>query len=624
MKKIFFITAMIAGFTSCKKFLDTKPTDYYTPVNYYSTEVQLKQALTSAYANLMNAPIYGQVLPFNFTASNDELLGGTSAVNLDGRGARFMFDATQGNVGNLYQYLYVGVANLNQLIDNIDKPAITDASRKNIKGQALFLRGYYYFLLTIHFGSVPMPLHLPGISDVNIPQTPQAQVYAQIESDMKAAETLLDGITAAKQGTNELITQSAVQAVLAKVYLYWAGYPQNNTEKYKDVITYTNKVIGSGLHTLNADYRQVFTNYCQDLYDYKESIWEVGSYGAAAGTAVRAGNDIGNFVGVGSGGYNAADPTSFSTAAWLYATKKFYDSYEVDAASTLTPKASFDIRRDWNIANYNLTFNPRKVNVRTNAWQFYPYKFRREVCPLTWRAAGIYGINWPVMRYADVLLMKAEAENFVNGATTEAYDAINTVRKRGYGILYGNVLKTITVTNGGTGYVAATPPVVTISGGGGSGATAVAVVNAGGVVTGIQITNPGTLTAAGPYFTSAPTVTIAAPTSGTQAIANATITNGTEANLAAGLSKANFQLAIRDERMRELNQEGVRRFDLIRWGNYAGDMQAYAVQAVTDGATAGNLAGLQGLQNIQKKHEMFPIPVYEINLNHALVQNPGW
>lgn len=620
MKRISFILAIAAlGLSSCKKFLDTKPTDTYTPVNYYTTSAQLQQALNSAYSTLMRQNLYGQVLGFNFTASNDELLS-TRTTDGDARGLRFNFDATNAYVGNLYSYCYIGIGNLNELLDNINKP-VDSTNRNIIKGQALFLRGYYYFLLTMHFGDVPLVLHVPAITDVNIPQTKQADIYAQIESDMKQAETLLQGYTLSKLGYSDVVSLDAVQAVLSRVYIYWAGFPQNNTTKYNDALTYANKVVNSGLHSLNPDYRQVFINLCQDKYDIKESIWELGSYSAAQGTNVKTGNDIGNFVGI-SSSYVASDTTSFGGAGWVYTTKKLYDIYGVDATSTVVPQSSFDIRRDWNCASYYYTGSPRAKKAYNLVWENYSGKFNRSYCPLISKANGIYGINWPVIRYSDVLLMKAEAENQVNGPTAAAYDAINQVRRRGYGILNGNVVKSIKITFGGTGYT--TAPTVTFTGGGGSGATGTAVIS-NGVVTGISLTNPGNLTTVGPYYTSAPTIVISGG-GGTGAMATATITAATDADLASGLSKSDFQLAIRDERMKELNAEGLRRFDLIRWGNYVNDIQNFAVYAAANGVQASNANpnGYQGLLNITQKNVLLPIPVYELNLDHALVQNPGW
>ncbi|MRG45801.1 RagB/SusD family nutrient uptake outer membrane protein [Chitinophaga sp. SYP-B3965] len=676
MKRIYlFAWIMIAGLSSCKKFLDTKPTDFYTPDNYYNTEAQLQQALTGVYGDLMRPELYAQVIPFNFTTTTDEVLSNRTADG-DTRGLRYNYDASQVYVGNLWRFSYVGIANLNSLLLNINKPEMDSTKRNIIKGQALFLRGFLYFTLTSNYGDVPLILRPLAINETTIPAAAQKDVYAQIEKDMKEAEELLKNYTTAKLGYNDVATLSAVQAMLARVYLYWAGYPLNDVSKYQDVITYTSKVVNSGLHALNPDYRQIFINLSKDQYDVKENIWEIGSYGAAPGVATKSGNDIGNFVGI-SSAIVAADTASYSSASWVWVTRKLFDAYEVDPANTATPlKSSLDVRRDWNCANYIWGGTPRVRQPRPNVWQMSAGKFRREYCPAMVRnvngAAGAYNINWPVIRYSDVLLMRAEAENYVNGPAN-AYADINLVRRRGYGIMNGNVVKSVVVNNQGSGYTVA--PTVTITGGGGSGATGTAVVTSGKVV-GVYLSSPGALTA-GSYYSSAPfviigtawtagtayavgtqitnagnlytvtttgTSTITPPTqltgassaavtgavftyAGVVATATATITNGTEADLTPGLGREDFQLAIRDERMRELCFEAVRKADLIRWGNFYQDMQTFAAWAGANGASVtatGNPNGLQGAQNVGTRHVLLPKPTYELNLNRALIQNTGW
>lgn len=677
MKRICILACIvIAGLTSCKKFLDTQPTDFYTTTNYYGTEAQLQQALNGVYGDLMRPELYAQVMGFNFVSTTDEVMSNRTTDG-DARGLRYNYDASLVHIANIWRYAYVGINNLNSLLDNIDKPTM-DASRRNIiKGQALFLRGFLYFILTSNYGDVPVVLHTPAINDVNIPQVKQADVYVQIEKDMKEAEVLLKDYTITQAKFNEVVTLSAVQAMLARVYLYWAGYPQNNTAKYQDVITYTDKVILSGLHALNPDYRQVFINLATDQYDVRENIWELGSLGAAAGVVNKSGNDIGNFVGIQST-LTALDSTSYNSAAWVWATKKLFDAYETDPNSTLLPnKPSLDIRRDWNCANYIYSgTNPRVKAARPNPWQMCAGKFRREYVPQAIRntngVGGTYNINWPMIRYSDVLLMRAEAENYVNGPTN-AYNYVNQVRKRGYGLMNGNVVKSITMVSTGDGYTKT--PAVTITGGGGNGATGTAILTSG-KITGIYLNSPGALTV-GSYYTTSPVVVIgtfwtpgASYTTGTQvtnggmlytvttagtatntppshtsgasdpavtgavftyagtaATATATITTGSESDLTPGLSKDAFQLAIRDERMRELCFEAVRKADLIRWGSFVSDMQNFASWATANGAgvtSTGNPNGLQGVRNISARHVMLPKPTYELNLNRLLTQNAGW
>lgn len=730
MKRIFFFAALlILGLSSCKKFLDTTPTDFYTPINYYNSAAELQQALQGCYGLLAHQNIWGQYQNYSFNSATDELISNQNNSNAALRAATFTYDATNSYIAAGWQYLYLCINNCNGVIDNINRPTMDSTQRNVILGQAKYIRGYCYFLLTMNWRNVPLVLHQLGLSNVSVAASPAADIYAQIETDMKSAETLLKTQTLATQTYNDVVTQDAVQAMLARVYMYWAGYPLNNTAKYQDALTYCTKVINSGNHSLNPDYKQIFINLCQDKYDVKEDLWEVGSYGTASGGTGSKSNDYGNFVGIQST-LVTTDTSSYGSADWTCVTQKLYDAYPLNTASPATLQPSYDLRRDWNCANYKFlaatvtTTNPlgrQKVTI-ANPWLMCPGKIRREYVPYAVRVGANYNINIQLMRYADVLLMYAEAYNQVNkgpgsftgntSVPTTAYDAINMVRRRGWGILYGNLVKNIAVTAGGSGYTtaatvtmtggggtgAAAVPIftngtltgmiitnagtgytsgptitiagaggtgatataavgngkvitiqivnrgsgytngvnVTISGGGGSGATGVAqVVN--GVVTNVILTSPGTLTTAGPYYTSAPTVTISGG-GGTGATATATITNSTDADLPAGLSQTDFQSALRDERLKELCFEFVRKWDLIRWyGDGAGYgsngagisyptyMNNFANYAIANGTNTTPGSFLSAIyQSVLPKHLLQPVPQYELGLDHALTQNPGW
>ncbi|KLT67438.1 RagB/SusD family nutrient uptake outer membrane protein [Pedobacter sp. BMA] len=627
----FMLIVLLSITTSCKKYLDTTPNDFYSTVNYYDTQVQLQAALNAVYSTMSSGKMFGLIQHFNFNSTTDEMLTNRSLAG-DNRGLNYAnWNAGHTRVADMWQGPYIAINLANNLIDNINKPTMDEAQRGYIKGQALFLRAYNYFLLTINFGEVPLILHSPGIEEVNIASASQLTIYQQIEADLKEAETLLAGRTSASLGYNDVVTITAVQTMLAKVYLYWAGYPIKDTSKYEDVVTYANKVVNSGLHQLNPDYKQVFINLFQDKYDIKEDILEWGSFGGAAGANIKTGNDIGNFVGITSAiSTNVTPLYSYSSAAWVWASRKLFDSYEAIPTSTLQLKASLDTRRDWNCADFTYTYSivngaeARSTAAIINLWQLRCGKFRREYAPFEQRNSGFYGANWPALRYADLLLMRAEAN--ILKATPDLATAkadIETVRRRAYGTMYGNIVKDITVTRGGTGYSATTPPIVTISGGGGSGATATAVVSTAGVVTGIRLSSRGTLTTSGPYYTSAPTVTIAAPTTGTAALATATITNGTEYQLASGLSQAALLDMMKLERMRELCYEGLRRNDLVRWGNFYNDMVDFRVYATANGI-GGNSNAISALAAVEQKHVLLPKPTYEMNLNKLLKQNPGY
>lgn len=416
-KHIYFLLLIIISFTSCEKFLDTKPQDFVSPETYFNTEQDLQRALNGAYNRLVDN--YGRLYQrglWSYLAVSDEFFyNGISVNNIKVSD----FDASNLDVSRFWEVSYQGIDRANQIIANVQKPLMDETKRNSIKGQALFLRAYYHFLLVSNYGDIPLKL-LPTLSpnEKPLPRSPIAEVYAQIVADMKQAETLCLPISSL--ATNEIVSRTAVQAILARVYLKMAGAPLNDVAKYQDALTYSDKVINSGLHTLNSDYKQIFINHSQDIIEPKECIWEIGMYGNQQGVEQLAGS-----VGIDNGILSTSADIGIS-AGTMRVTKRVYDYYKAT-----------DLRRDWAISPfyYKTTLG---VTVATNytATQIYDRnigKWRRAYELLLPKHKTYNSTNFPVVRYSDVLLMKAEAENQVNGPTTVAYNAMNQVRRRGFG-----------------------------------------------------------------------------------------------------------------------------------------------------------------------------------------------
>ncbi|MEO6523743.1 MAG: RagB/SusD family nutrient uptake outer membrane protein [Mucilaginibacter sp.] len=609
--KYTLLTTLILTATACNKMLDTNPTDFITPAAYYKTPYQLQNALIGVYATMGNIGAFGNNYLYNFNTNSDESYGRATEDT-----PSFLFGAENVNVSNFWQQMYAGIGNANLLLASIDGVTATQSQKDVIRGETLFLRSYFYFMLVSNYGDVPLVIDPTGsITDVNIARAPMKQVYLQIINDLTSAETLLKTQTITSLGYSGKANHTAVMGLLARVNLYMAGFPLYDVSRYPEVISWCQKIIDTKEHALNPDYKQVFINYAQDKYDIKENLFEIEFEGLVSGKNLGT-TYTGRYCGI-----RCVDETKGFSAGYLNATKKLYDAYELNTLNTASPnKTSFDIRRDWNCANYTwsetttATYTPV-----TNTWIMNSGKWRREYETTATKDKNYTNENYAVIRYSDILLMMAEAENELNGPT-KAYPFVNQVRQRGYGILYGNVVRNIAITNAGSGYT--TAPTVNIVGGGGSGATATATV-AAGKITSISIINPGTLTVAGPYYTSAPTITFTA-TAGTGAAATATISKSTDADLSATqtASKESLRQAIKDERLRELCFEAFRRNDLIRWGNYVGDIKDFLAYASANGGTATVIT--TPATRLSSRNIYFPIPIHEMSLNKALVQNPGY
>jgi Shikimate 5-dehydrogenase len=600
-KYLLALTLVTQG--ACKKFLETKPSDFLAPETYYNTEKELTYALTGVYDVLGNSDLYGDNIFYQFDITDEGVYGHagvTAGVQV------YNFSSSDPIVASTWETLYNGIGRANLLLENIDRPVMDEAKRKVIKGEALFLRGYYYFLLAQMWGDVPLILSTTtSPDDTQRPRTPLSEVYKQILTDLKEAETLVQPIRTL--GFGGRANKSAVRGMLARVCLYMAGYPLNDKSKYTDARDWAKKVIDDGEagHALNNSYDQVFINLAADKYDVKESLFEVEFWGNRSDAYTESGR---------LGSRNGIRCTNVDTGYSLgriNATPRFYNRYQ-----------PLDERRDWNIAPYiygGTNSAVREYWPESNTWQRSCGKYRRMYEVLLPKSTSFTPINYPIMRYADVLLMFAEADNELNATpSSEAINAVNLVRRRAFGKnIHGENLSAITIVNGGSGYSATNLPVITITGGGGSGATARATVS-GGKITAITITNRGA------FYTSVPTVAITGG-GGTGATAAAVITTPGDADVTPGdySSQNNFRAFLHDERSRELCFEGLRKGDLIRWQEFIEEMRAAGTEINQIAASAYKFESRAGL-NVSEKNYLFPIPTNEMSLNRALVQNPGW
>jgi hypothetical protein len=292
-----------------------------------------------------------------------------------------------------------------------------EGKRGVIRGEALFLRAYFYLVLVSNWGDVPLKLHsTTSPSEPPMARTPAKEVYEQIIKDMTEAEGLVRPID--ELGYGGRVSKSAVEGILARVCLYMAGNPINDASKYAEARKWAKKVMDAGIHDLNPDYTNVFINYAQDKYDVKESIWEVEFWGNSKPPYQSAGR-----VGTNFGVLYGTTSVSGVSYGWVESTGWLYNSYD-----------SGDIRRDWTIAPYTWSGANKVPRPATTRLTRYAGKWYRSYeLPSSDITNANTPQNFALLRYSDVLLMFAEADNQVNGPTPEAYEAINQVRRRGLG-----------------------------------------------------------------------------------------------------------------------------------------------------------------------------------------------
>jgi len=445
MKKIYITLVLVVfAMSSCEDFLDTEPKDKIALKQYINDESGLNHALAGVYDILGN--LYGTALWRTLEVGTDE---GYYARNTQITGPQVNnYDPTNTDISGLWTNLYIGIDRANVLIANINVAQMDEAKRQVILGEALFLRGYYYFILVSRFGDVPLKL-TPTMSPsgLQIARTPSKAVYEQVLKDMKEAEIK---VSASKYDYSGRISKTVVQGILARVYLQMAGFPLMDTAKYADALAYSKKVIDSGERGLNVSYntqaafksfnesqpsipvnsnnayRQIFINAAQNIYDTNESIWEVEFMGNQTdGFSERGGLGAQNGITFTSA---SLSPTIGYSYGFVKGTARLFNAYDPTGK---------DLRRDWVLTTYTLNGSTgARVAIAKSAPNTLGRdcaKWRREYEAITPKAKNDSGINFPILRYADVLLMYAEAENQVNGPTTLAQEAVNKVRRRAYG-----------------------------------------------------------------------------------------------------------------------------------------------------------------------------------------------
>ncbi|UOQ75377.1 RagB/SusD family nutrient uptake outer membrane protein [Hymenobacter sp. 5516J-16] len=399
-------------FTSCtEKFLEEAPADQVTDANFYKTQQDAIQAVTAAYSELTKEGQYNQALwAFDMMADISVSGGddGNDAVEYKQLEA-FSIPSTNAVANRLWGGCFIGIQRANLVLQKVpDIPGMDPDIQKRCLGEAQFLRAKYYFDLVRVYGDVPLFTAPPsGPEAVNIPRTPAADVYKQIEKDLTdAIGNLQPSYSGADLGR---ATKWAATGLLAKVYIT-QGKKAEAAQRALEVIKGSNK-------TLWADYADNFKVANENRND-KESLFEVQYVnGRNEYDRNNVGSAMNEFFGPrgenqtpGSGyGFNVPEPD-------------FVNGYEAgDTRRAATVWSPGDLYPDGSKKTARQTGSPFGYSckkwfvgkVNTNIWD----------SPL----------NVPVLRLAEMYLILAEAVGPTAGPDG-GLEAINKVRRRAFGL----------------------------------------------------------------------------------------------------------------------------------------------------------------------------------------------
>lgn len=413
-RNIYIILSLLIGgavfLAGCDKFLDLEPPYAQDAENYFQTPEDYENALVGAYDLLQSTFLSVWI---GDIASDNTIAGGESVT--DTEGLHQIDNMTHGGVNielqNVWRWNYAGITRANFILEAKDN--IDFAGKDLIIAQARFLRAFYYFELVKFFGDVPLIVDTRlSVDEVSgIVRTPASEVYTQIEIDLLAAADVLEEMPAAKG----VASKGAALSLLGKVYLY--------QEKFTEAATTLQEVINSGLYSLVDDYGSNFTlageGNAETIFDVQYSGLEGGSYECLICLEGNAGpgfNGIRQYEG----------PVYGDGNSYNLPTPELYNSFD-----------ETDPRRDITVLDIEAFIaaqpDPSSITYAIGGGGHTGYYNNKYI-----KRQGEVGlpdndltspVNYRAIRYADVLLMAAEALYLTGDAgTAETY--VNQVRER--------------------------------------------------------------------------------------------------------------------------------------------------------------------------------------------------
>ena len=464
LNKIFISGMAMLSLTACNDFLDVDPDSTSANTEFiYNNEGEISTALNGVYAQILSGNTFGNNLYKDFQLNSDvDFSTNTSETASGNKPARFDTRSDASNVKGLWNSLYSGVETANEFIFNLKNSKLYEEKMKTeiadgentggvvteevpnvtkltqMMGEAKVMRAMFYHELLSYWGDIPFTFKATYETNNLYPEVTDRQVVSDsLIADLRHAAEWMQSDKDETLGAPERISKEAAYAMIARLALQAGGYslnhdandvngykmtrPSNYKEYYQIARDYAKKVIDAGGHSLNKSFRDVFVDECNHIATKgDDAIFEIPfgkDYSGAWGYAQGPKSEV-----------DANNETDFSNQAWgstsgNVRTTRFYRHMFKEG----------DARRDyvcgtWGYSNQGLPAINFSYTMYNNKWS----KLWNTV-GLGKASTGNTGINFAYIRYADVLLMFAEADNEVNGAPTqEAIDAVNQVRRRAY------------------------------------------------------------------------------------------------------------------------------------------------------------------------------------------------
>lgn len=400
MKNFIYIIfgLLVLGISACSDFLDETPQGRYTSGTFWKTEAHAELALVGLYEAAGFTKTSNALWIFGDMASDDAITGGNAGDFVDASFIdQFTYINTNTHLDVHWRHYYEGVSRANNLLYYVPNIDMDEELKARILAEAKFLRAYFYFNLVNTYGEIPLRLNpLLNQDDIYVSKTSVANVYNQIETDLVDAKDDLPKRAIGSQVGHA--TRGAAWGLLAKTYLY--------QQKWALALEAADSVIALGQYQLQPVYKN---NFIDSTQNNSESIFELQHMSRQAG--------LGNFMS------QFFTPRIFGGYGVNLPTQNFVDEFE-----TATDGVTYDPRLRYTVVLQGEPWiNGEPYNAQ---WSVTGFISRKQVQPLSVGPVnGDGALNYVYMRYADVLLMRAEALNELN-RTAEALEPLNAVRKR--------------------------------------------------------------------------------------------------------------------------------------------------------------------------------------------------
>lgn len=432
MKKLSVFILIMSLFGSGCNDLDNDVVNAQLTENFYKNERDLDVAIFGAYKDYTYHTLMNHYF-FQFLMADDLSTRPGKPARIAVDGFNPMTDEGDAFYAKMWREYWQLIYNVNTFVEKSVNAEVSEKIKNQKTAQMRFLRGYAYMILTRNFGSVPLITSTDA--DGTEPRAKTTELYAFIEEDFKFAEAHLEGNWGADMGRP---TKWAAKAGLTYLYMTWAGWPVKDNTKYSLALDAAKDIVMNGPFSLDvnkdgqeniADFADLwnpeesFDGNSESIFEFMFSNQEVVSGSAMFGSMLAQGMYPEDLVpGQYAGGWQDHN-----------AEIGFYKRYP-----DTDPRKAITFLSEW----------PSTENNN----QLVSYEHSRHGKPTykKWTSSGqrrdfYNGLfrNFTLFRFADILLLQAEAENEVNGPNADAYAALNRVRKRaGVPDLQANLGKT--------------------------------------------------------------------------------------------------------------------------------------------------------------------------------------